>query len=64
MKGERNEKYSIRHMSDAFEIDGSAVNPEGMKLLRTERKGVGGMRGGLSYQVMEACSYNVLRALI
>jgi hypothetical protein len=36
VKGERNEKYSIRHMSDAFEIDGIAVNPEGVELLGTE----------------------------
>jgi len=34
VKGERNEKHSIRHMSDAFQIDSMKVNVEGVKLLK------------------------------
>lgn len=34
MKGERNEKYSIKHMSDGFEIDGITVTDESVKLLK------------------------------
>lgn len=34
VKGERNEKYSVKHMSDGFEIDGITVTGGSVKLLK------------------------------
>jgi len=36
VKSERNEQHSIRHMSDAFEIDGITVTAESVKMFWVE----------------------------
>jgi hypothetical protein len=36
VKRERNEEHSIRHMSDAFEIDGITVTAESVKVFWME----------------------------